>query len=115
MNWKHKAWKYATAFVVVLIMLNPEMNMLALFVDAVGLEMFLLLLEIQVSAILGTLLIEPSLDYVQRLLAKHSMRLSLNYIMEVPESYILAIPTPATLMHMIVFSAAIGISLNECY
>ena len=40
MNIKNKIWKYATAAIVILIMLNPEFAELALFIDAIGLEMF---------------------------------------------------------------------------
>jgi len=39
-KWKSKLWKYATAFIVVLIILNPEIIELALFVDAVGRKCF---------------------------------------------------------------------------
>ncbi|MES9828233.1 MAG: hypothetical protein ABW201_08215 [Candidatus Thiodiazotropha sp.] len=50
------AWKYATALAAALIVLNPEMIELALFVDAIGLELFLMQLEIQVAAIICALL-----------------------------------------------------------
>ncbi len=50
---KSKIWKYATVLVVILIIFNPEMSELAIFVDAVGLEVFLMLLEIQLLAILS--------------------------------------------------------------
>ena len=55
MSWKNRLWKYATALVVVLLFLNPEMAQLALFIDAAGLELFLLLIEIQVIGFLGAL------------------------------------------------------------
>ena len=56
MNIKNKIWKYATAAIVILIMLNPEFAELALFIDAIGLEMFFMLIEVQFIAITGALL-----------------------------------------------------------
>ncbi|MCU7941511.1 MAG: hypothetical protein KZQ87_02430 [Candidatus Thiodiazotropha sp. (ex Cardiolucina cf. quadrata)] len=44
---RSKAWKYATTIVVVFIIFNPEMIELALFIDAIGLELFLMLFEMQ--------------------------------------------------------------------
>ena len=55
MNLKDKIWKYATMVVVLLVMLNPEMIQFALFVDAVGLEMLLMLLEVQVLTVMAML------------------------------------------------------------
>jgi hypothetical protein len=55
MNWKKKLWKYATGIVVVLLVLNPEMLGLALFIDAFGLEMLVILIEIQATVVLGHL------------------------------------------------------------
>ena len=115
MNWKNKAWKYATAFVVVLIIFNPEMVGFALFIDAVGLEMFLMLLEIQVLAILGaffSIRIKSFFSYIRYLCTRHALTFSWKNIEGKPETLMLVVPSPATLMHMLVFSAAIGIALN---
>ncbi|MCP4408556.1 MAG: hypothetical protein GY807_12485 [Gammaproteobacteria bacterium] len=116
MNWKSKIWKYVTAFVIVLIILNPEIVELALFVDAVGMDMFLMLLEIQVLAILGTLFntkIKPVIAYVKYFYTRHILVFSWKHIKEEPESLMLVVPTsPATLMYMLVCSAAIGIAFN---
>ena len=106
MNWKNKIWKYATALVVVLILLNPEMASLALFIDAIGLELFLILLEIQLIAILSVLFntkIKPVLVYMQR---------TVNCIINKPEQLIWVTPAPASLMHILVFSTAIGVMFN---
>lgn len=114
-NWKDKVWKLATAFVVVLIVFNPEMVELALFIDAVGLEIFLMLLEIQVLAILGAFFntrIKPIFTYVKHLYTRNILTFSWNNIMEKPETLILVVPSTVTLMHILVFSAAIGIALN---
>lgn len=114
-NWKDKVCKYATVFVVVLIIFNPEMVQFALFIDAVGLEMFLMLLEIQVLAILGAFFhtrIKPMFTYVKYFYTRHILAFSCKHIKEEPESLMLGVPSPAALMYMLVFSAAIGIALN---
>lgn len=114
-NWKNKAWKYSTAFVVVLLILNPEMADLALVVDAIGLEIFLMLLEIQVVAILWDLYnttIKPTLLSIKRLGSKHLHDLSWNIIFKKTECMILTAPNPAFLMHILVFSVAIATAFN---
>ena len=50
-----KLWKWATAATVVFLFLNPEMIEMALFIDAVGLEMFVLLIQAQAVAFFGVL------------------------------------------------------------
>ena len=117
MNLKNKAWKYATAITVVLIILNPEMVNLALFIDAVGLEMFLMLLEVQVLAILGAFLttkIKPILAYIKNFQVYHFLGFSWRKIRKEPESLMFVAPSQATLMHFLVFSAAISIAFNAC-
>lgn len=104
-KWKNKIWKYVTVLVVLLIIFNPETIELALFIDAVGLEMFLMLLEIQVIAILGMFLntkIKPIFTYIKYFYARHSLMFSWKYIKEEPESIMLMAPSPATLMAMLV-------------
>ncbi len=99
MNWKNKIWKFATVLVVVVILFNPEMANLALFVDAVGLEMFLLLLQIQALVMLGLFL-------------NTKIRPVFIYIKNEPGRLMLLVPSQATLMHSLVFSAAIGFALS---
>jgi hypothetical protein len=110
MGWKDKAWKYATAFVVVLIILNPELAEMALFIDAVGLEMFLFLVEVQVVAILGAFLntrIRPVYIYIKNMfLGCHAIHLW-KIIRSEPASLMLAVPSPAFFMHILVISILI--------
>ena len=73
MNLKNRAWKFATALLVFLIILNPELFQLALFIDAIGLELFLMLLEVQVVALFGTLFsyrLQPVLTFFRYLKAE---------------------------------------------
>ncbi len=96
-HWKNKAWKYATVFVVVLLILNPEMVYLALFIDAIGLEMFFMLLKAQVIVALGL--------YYARL--KSLYRCSILKVLwqkcrEEPQELLLLAPSQATLMSMLV-------------
>jgi hypothetical protein len=112
MHTKNKLWKYATGVVVVLIILNPEMAELAIFIDAIGLEMFLLLLEVQLIAVLSFLFnsrIRSSFTCVKglclRLLAFSSPR----RIKQDSEGLLLATGSPAILMNTLAISYAIGI------
>lgn len=110
MNWKNKIWKYLTAFVVLFFILNPEFAQLGLFIDAIGLEMFLMLLEVQFLALLGVFFntkIKPIFSYIKKSYSQHFMIFSLSDIKEKPESLMLAVPSSATLMHVLVLSFAL--------
>lgn len=111
MNLKNKAWKYATVFVVALIILNPETIHLAFFIDSVGLEMLLMLFEIQVVLLIGMLLnnrIKPTLDYLRHFIGGHIYMVSWKSIQEEPAYLIYAAPSQATLMHTLVILAVVG-------
>ncbi|MCU7797604.1 MAG: hypothetical protein KZQ73_07585 [Candidatus Thiodiazotropha sp. (ex Semelilucina semeliformis)] len=115
MNGKDRIWKYATTIVVVLIILNPEMLELALFIDAVGLEIFLMLLEIQVVLLVSMLFntrIRPIIIALQRIWSRHFQRFSWNIVTSKPRYLLLAGQSQAILMHILVVSAAIGVVLN---
>ncbi len=53
MNIKKSFWKIATVIVAGLLILNPEALALGVFVDAMGLDVLLLALEVQVAAVFG--------------------------------------------------------------
>jgi len=115
MNWKYNIWKFLAAFVVVLIILNPETVQLAFFIDAIGLEMFLMLLEIQFLVTLGlffTTYIKPVFLYFTGMYSRHFLSFSWKTIKEKPEILMLTVPSPATLMHMLVLVAIIEIITN---
>ncbi len=114
-NWKNRVWKYATAFVVVLIILNPEMAELALFIDAIGLEMFFMLLEVQVIAIAGAFLqtrIKPIFIHAKQVYLKFFNTTVWNNAKAGIEGMIFTVSGPAILMNLLVVSAAIGIVVN---
>lgn len=115
MNWKNKIWKYLTTFVVLLIIFNPELVQLALFIDAIGLEMFLMLLEVQFLALLGMFYntkIKPIFSYITNLYSKHFLTFSWKNIKEHPENLMLAIPSPAAFMNMLVLLVAASITFK---
>jgi len=115
LNWKNRIWKYATVFVVVLIIFNPEMIELALFIDAVGLEMFIMLLEVQVVAILSAFLnknIRPALNFIKLSYTRYFHPLAWKNIKETPVSLGFAAQSPAILMCSLVLSAFTGIVNN---
>lgn len=111
MRFKNGVWRYATTIVVVLVLLNPEMAELALFVDAVGLDLFLMLLEIQVVVISGLFFktkIKPACIQVRqmssRLLASRAWRAAKDR----PSHLGLSVSGPAALMNVLVVSFSIG-------
>jgi hypothetical protein len=110
-NWKNHLWRCGTAFVVVLIILNLEMVYLAIFVDAIGLEMFVMLLEIQVIAIFGLLL-----NAAQKpILAAKSYLLIARFITRMfgkMESYLMVVTGQAALMHLIVTFSVFEMAIN---
>ena len=53
MNMKKWIWKLATLLVIGLLIANPELWSLALLIDAVGLDLFLMLIQIQAIAVIG--------------------------------------------------------------
>ncbi|MET0027734.1 MAG: hypothetical protein ABW101_08860 [Candidatus Thiodiazotropha sp.] len=111
MNLKNKAWKYATVFVVSLIILNPETIHLALFIDSVGLEILLMMFEIQVVLLIGMYLnsrIKPILDYLRHFIRGCIYMVSWKSIKEEPAYLIYAVPSQATLMHALIILAVVG-------
>lgn len=114
MNMRSKIWKFATTIMVFLIMLNPEMINFALFIDAIGLEIFFLLVEAQAVIILAALSgvrIRPVLDYIKSGISYHLV-FSWKNVSQTSGRLMLVLPDQATIMHMLVFSAAIGAALN---
>ena len=53
MDIKKWAWKIAKIIVMAGLLLNPELMSLVLFIDAIGIDLFLLLVEVQIVAISG--------------------------------------------------------------
>jgi hypothetical protein len=115
MKLKDKVWSYATVAVVLLVILNPEMAELALFIDAVGLEMFLMLLEVQVVVIFSVFFnskIKPAFIYVKNISLRFLPIISWNTIKERPDSLLLAVPSPAMLMNALVMLTLMSIMFN---
>lgn len=116
-NWKNKIWRYATILVVALIILNPEMAQFALFIDIVGLDVFLLLLEAQVLVVLGGIIGMRGrhiYSYLMHLCGRYLLLFSWQGIGKKAENVSLVIPGQAAFMHLLVFSAALGIALDMC-
>jgi len=115
MNIKNKIWKYATAAIVILIMLNPEFAELALFIDAIGLEMFFMLIEVQFIAITGALLntkIKPIYNYLAALYLRNYPAGSWSLIKSEPALIFLSTPGPVFVMNLLVISVICATILN---
>jgi hypothetical protein len=113
---KNKAWRYVTALVVVLIILNPEMAELALFVDAIGLDIFLMLFEVQVVALIGVLFnnrIRPILIFVKRIITHYSLAVTWKKFTLKSGCLGLSLQGPAILMHVLVFSSLLSIVATD--
>lgn len=73
MNLKKLYWKIATLVAFSFLLINPEAVPLVLYIDAIGLELFLMLLEVQFIAIAGYYFhvwIKPVLTPVYRSICK---------------------------------------------
>ncbi|MDG1750283.1 MAG: hypothetical protein P8I03_01245 [Thalassotalea sp.] len=53
MNLRKSSWKIASFLVVSFLIFKPEFMALALLIDGIGLELFLLFLEVQAIAVFG--------------------------------------------------------------
>ena len=110
MNLKKTFWKYISIIFVSFIILNPEMFELALFINTVGLDLFLLLLEIQLLAITGTLL-TPVFMRIRLLLKRYIYILPSKIIMDRFSRLKFNTQGPATIMHILVLTVALDIAL----
>jgi hypothetical protein len=110
-DWKKGFWKYATAAVVVLIVLSPELAHLGLVIDAIGLETMLLLLEIQILVLAGSWanrMILPAM-YRLRQIGRHCVGLCARSSKAgQPGALLLALPSAATCMQILVIVTAAG-------
>jgi hypothetical protein len=114
MNQKDRLWRNASVIAIMFVLLNPEMIELALFLDAVGLEIFLMLLGIQISVIFGLLFgkIEVTMSNLKYFILNLQPRVSWESIKEAPERLLLAVPDQSTLLHILVFSAVLDLLLK---
>lgn len=53
MNFKKSSWKISGFLLVIFLLLEPEFVFFGVLLDGIGLEFFVLLLEVQVIAVLG--------------------------------------------------------------
>jgi hypothetical protein len=93
--------------IVVLIIFNPEMAELAIFIDAIGLEMFLMLLEVQVLVILGSFYarLKAIFTYLRKVKQYNNLEVWWLNIIDKPESLLLLVPSQAALMSLLVLTA----------
>jgi len=115
MDLKNKLWKFATFVAVVAILLNPELMELAFFIDAIGLELFLILLELQVLALLSVFYnsrIRPLLKWIKSCYTGVFPHFTLNSIINNPAKLVYTAQGPAILMILLVFYAMTGSGFN---
>lgn len=99
-----------------LLILNPEMIQLALFIDAVGLDVFLMLIEVQFLAFLGLFFntkIKPLFLYIKNFYSQHALIFSWKNIKAHPKNLMFSVPSPATLMNTLVILVAISVLFNS--
>jgi len=115
MKVKNKIWRYATVFVVIFLILNPEMAELSVFINAIGLDIFILLLQVQILTISGMLFptkIKQFYSYLKYQLTNNILGYSFTNIKNEPKIGLLIIPSQAAVMHMLVLSALLGTIIN---
>lgn len=99
-------WQVTTTIIVLLFLLNPELAQVGLFIDAVGLELFMMMLEVQLLAVIAIFLsssIKPLIQIYRRL----TEVMSSSHFRYTPMLAVLLLPSPAILMHSLVISSAI--------
>jgi len=104
MNWCNKTLKYLTVLIVVMLVLSPETAQLGLFIDAAGLDLLIILFEIQLLAIATTVyqrLIQSIGVFLKRS-SPHSPGRLRNRLAGLPLSLALTFPAEATFMHLLV-------------
>jgi len=52
-NFKKSSWKISSVLLVIFLLLEPEFIAFAILLDGIGLELFVLLLEVQAIAVFG--------------------------------------------------------------
>jgi len=109
-NLKKSIWKYVSIIFAAFIILNPEMIELALFIDVVGVDLFLLLVEIQLFAIASTLL-APIFMRTKLFYKQYIFTLSSKNFMDTLFKLQIYTQCPATIMYILVASAALNITL----
>lgn len=107
---KDRAWNYATAIVVLLILFNPELLGLALFVDAIGLELFIMLLQIQALAMALSFFhmnVKPVIETLACSYSKVCRAVSRKNCEPKSDSLLILLPSQSTVMHFLVLSVAV--------
>jgi hypothetical protein len=103
MKFKTAIWKALTLFVVLLLILNPETIALALFIDTIGLEIFILLIELQIASLFWIFIqhhIKPTLSFLRSLkLNQHNA--------------LLAMQGPSGIMHLLVASSSLPLVISH--
>lgn len=114
MKCRRRIWGCATAVVVVLLMLNPEYVELALLVDAIGLELFVLLIQVQMVVTIGAF-VDKTMQAVRRMCICRRVHEFLGFSVDQLKMergmLMLAVPGQATLIHLSVLAAAVVIAL----
>lgn len=111
MNIKHNIWKYATLLCVILLFLLPEFVQLALFIDAAGLEIFVLLLEIQVIAILRETISmhkNRKFEFYNSAGSRLIRALAEQIMLQELKTFTITGQGPATVMHLLVIAGIAG-------
>ena len=97
-QFNRKFWALASSFIVLFLYLNPEWLHMAVFIDAIGLDLFLLLVEVQIAVLAQQLYFHYLKPMAGRMAgacswAKCHMKMAL------------AVSAPAILMIFVVFAA----------
>jgi hypothetical protein len=97
MKFKTAIWNTLTLFVVFLLILNPETISLALFIDIIGLDIFLLLIELQVISLFWIFFqhhIKPTFSFIRRITVRQ-------------QHFQFVMLSPSGIMHLVVASSTL--------
>lgn len=110
---KRKTIQVLTALIVMFLVLNPETIHMALFIDTVGLDLLLMLFEVQIvylAILIYSITFKPFVTRVSLWLKPRSENLS--FLRKEANAWVLAFPDAATIMHLLVLTAALGYTVH---
>lgn len=105
-DWHNKILKYITVFIIAALVINPEFAQIGLFIDAVGLDMLILLFGIQFLS-LGTIAYDRLINPVRRFMPRFLRRTGTwrrLWFSGVSRLQVMTIPVEVILMYLLVGS-----------
>jgi len=110
-------YKILGVLVVIFLLLNPETIPLALFIDAIGIDLFMLLIGSQILSF-GSAnfrnLMRTSASFIQGFASHTWLRPQRHTVAQNPAALLFAIPSGAALVQLLCITTLADITLRTC-